>query len=120
MVLMCQSCLEDVTKLISEDPFAAHVKKHARCVYDTSVEKITTPSDLANVRFSSQSVLHKNMVEDPVADAVAEGESLAPNLASVGLFHLKPQEMGAVLEGIHRIVTEAKAEMPRITRTRQE
>jgi hypothetical protein len=100
-------CLEEVTKMIAENSFETHVKKHARVVVDTTVEKSTTASDvIANVRLPAQSAKHCNDAEDADADNSIEGESLAPYIASVGLLHVKPQEMSAVLEGIHKIVTE--------------
>jgi hypothetical protein len=98
--------IEEVTKMIAEHSFEAHVKKHARCVHDTSVEKSTTSSDVANVRLPSQSAQHRNDDENAEADASIEGDNLAPYIASVGLLHVKPQEMSTILEGIHNVVTE--------------
>ena len=98
--------IEEVMKMLSDHSFVAHVKKNARCVIDTTVEKRTTPSDVANVRLPSQSAQHRNDVEDPTADEGTDGEAVAPCIASIGLLHVRPQEMSAVLEGIHKIVIE--------------
>ncbi len=98
--------IEEVMNMISVHNFAAHVKKHARCVIDTTVEKRTSPSDVANVRLPSQSAQHRNDAEDPTADDRTDGEAVAPCIASIGLLHVRPQEMSAVLEGIHKIVME--------------
>ncbi len=54
--------------MIAENSFEAHVKKHARCVVDTTVEKSTTASDVANVRLPVQSAKHCNDAEDAEAD----------------------------------------------------
>jgi hypothetical protein len=100
--------LVEVTKLISDNTLEAHIRTHARCVTDTTVEKSTSASDVANVRLLSQSSQHRNGVEDPEADATTDKQALSPCIASIGLLHVKPQEMGAILEGIHKIVTEGE------------
>jgi hypothetical protein len=99
-------CIDEVISLIAKHSIDAYIKKHARCVVDTSVDSCTTPSDVANVRSSAQSVQHRADAEDPEADNVSDGEALLPLLAPVGLLEVETQQMDAVLQGIHRVVTE--------------
>ena len=114
--------IDEIIQLIEEHSLAAHVKSHASFMDDTSIEESTAPSDIANVRSHAQ-MDELCLREDPEGDtavtqgedlppeesegdtAVGEGQDLEPSMVPIGLFELQPQEMDAVIKGIHRLVT---------------
>ena len=117
--------IEDIIELIEEHSLAAHVERHASFMHDTSIEEKTAPSDIANVRSHAQTEEdclnedpegdtavtqgHDFPHEDPEGDiAVAEVQDLEPSMVPIGLFELEPQQMDAVIKGIHRLVTEGE------------
>jgi hypothetical protein len=103
--------LDEVIKMIADHGgVTAHLKEHARCVLDTTVDRQTTSSDIANVRLQAQTVQHMTQAEDSEADSTPLGEALSPSLTPIGLFEIEPQEMDAVLRGIQRVVTEIAGE----------
>ena len=85
----------------------AHIHAHARRVYDTSVERATAPSDVANVRAAAQSATFTTAADDAEAAAAPAGEELPPTLAAVGLLQMPQQEMDAVVAGVEQMVRGA-------------
>ena len=100
--------MEEVSRLIAEHSFTAHLKQYARCVTDTTVDKKTSPSDVANVRYSAQSAEHINGIEEEQGNPVSDDETLPPFMSSFGLLEMQPQQIDAVIEGIHRVVIEGE------------
>ncbi len=104
----CAPSIEEVLRLLVENSMTKYMKEHARIFEDTTIEKRTTPSDIANVRSHAQTSLYRQENEDPMEGTTDQGNVMQPMMTPVGLFELEPQQMEAVLKGIHRAVTEAE------------
>ena len=77
-----------------------HIKKHVRCMYDTAIERATTPSDIAGNRSAAQSEAQAALADDAEAAALPPGAKLAPTMNRVGVLEFAKQETAAIIDAI--------------------
>ncbi len=90
--------VEVIRALILEKWNEQHIRKTARVVKDASVERLSTPSDVSNVRTAAQSS-DARAPEDKSAEIC---DTLKPDMETIGILKCPKQEMSAVIGGIAR------------------